>query len=119
MRSAASRLHDCSTAIQCSKLTPQAGSMPWICAYLAIDAAAKAYGNGGDAVMHGVRVVGSTSWVAYGHSVGKVHAFAYIKPGAAAPGTALGVVVMNGARKAVIVGEAVWDPQKLLTRTDG
>ena len=56
--------------------------------------------------MYGVRVVGSTNLVAYRHSVGKVLAFAYIKPEAAAPGTALEVVVMNEARKAVVLGEA-------------
>ena len=86
--------------------------MPWICAYLAIDA-------NGKAVMHNGRVVGSTSSVAYGHSVGKVLAFAYIKPEAAAPGTELEVMVMNEARKAVVLGEAAWNPQNLLPRTDG
>ena len=119
MRSAASRIHDCSTAIKCSELKPQSGTMPGIFAYFAIDADAKAYGHGGEAVMHGVRVVGSTSSVAYGHSVGKVLAFAYIKPEAAVAGTALEVVVMNEARKAVVLGEAAWDPQNLLPRTDG
>ena len=89
---------------------PEAGTMPWICAYLAIDTDGKADGHGGEAVMHDGRVVGSTSSVAYGHSVGKVLAFAYIKPEAAAPGTALEVVVMNGVRQAVVLGEAVWDP---------
>ena len=58
--------------------------------------------------MHDGRVVGSTSSVAYGHSVGKVLAFAYIKPEAAAPGTELEVVVMIEARKAVVLGEAAW-----------
>ena len=50
--------------------------MPWICAYLAIDADGKADGHGGEAVMHDGRVIGSTSSVAYGHSVSKVLAFA-------------------------------------------
>ena len=102
-----------------SQQAAEAGTMPWICAYLAIDADGKADGHGGEAVMHDGRVVGSTSSVAYGHSVGKVLAFAYIKPEAAAPGTALEVVVMNEARKAVVLGEAAWDPQNLLPRTDG
>ena len=69
--------------------------------------------------MHGVRVVGSTSSVAYRHSVGKILAFAYIKPEAAAPATALEVLFINKARKAVVLGEAAWDPQNLLPRTDG
>ena len=80
--------------------------MPWICAYLAIDNDGKADGHGGEAVMHDGRVVGSTSSVAYGHSVGKVLAFAYIKPEAAAPETALDVVVVSEASKAVVLGEA-------------
>ena len=119
MRSAASRVPDCSTALKCSELTPQAGTMTWICAYLAIDADGKADGHGGETVMHDGRVVGSTSSVAYEHSVGKVLGFTYIKPEAAAPGTALEVVVMNEARKAVVLGEAAWEPQNLLPRTDG
>ena len=53
--------------------------------------------------MHDGRVVGSTGSVAYVHSVGKVLAFAYFEPEAAAPGTALEVVVMNEARKAVVL----------------
>ena len=93
--------------------------MPWICAYLAIDADGKADGHGGEAVMHGVRIVGSTSSVAYRHSVGKVLTFAFIRPEVAAPGTALEVVVMNEARKAGVLGEATWDPQNVLPRTDG
>jgi len=80
--------------------------MLWICAYFAIDADAKAYGHGGEAVMHGVRVVGSTSSVACGHSGGKVLAFAHIKSEAGAPGTALEAVVVDEARKAVVLGEA-------------
>jgi dimethylglycine dehydrogenase len=48
-----------------------------------------------------------------------VLAFAYIKPAAAAPGTALEVVVMNEVRTATVLGEAAYDPQNLLPRTDG
>ena len=48
----------------------------------------------------------STSSVAYGHFIGKALAFAYIKPEAAAPGTALEAVIMNEARKAAVPCEA-------------
>ncbi len=102
-----------------SQQAAEAGTMPWIYAYLAIDADGKADGYGGEAVMHDGRVVGSTSSDAYGHSVGKVLAFVYIKPEAEASGTALEIVVMNKARKAVVLGEAAWDPQNLLPQTDG
>ena len=56
--------------------------------------------------MNGVRVVSSTSSVACRHFVGKILAFAYIKTEAAAPGTALEVVVVNEARKVIVLGEA-------------
>ncbi len=62
-------------------MTPQAGTMPWICAYLAIEVDC----HGGDDAMRDGRTGGSTSSVAYGHSVCKALAFAYIKPEAAAP----------------------------------
>ena len=96
--------------------------MPWVCAYLSIETGGDyldADGHGGEAVLMGGKVVGSTSSVAYGHSVGSLLAFAYIKPEAAAPGTALEVVVMNEVRGATVLGEATYDPQNLLPRTDG
>ena len=102
-----------------SQKAAEDGCMPWVCAYLSIEAAGKADGHGGEAVMHQGRVVGSTSSITYGHSVGSVLAFAYIKPEAAVPGTALEVVVMNGTRAATVLGEAAYDPQNLLPRTDG
>ena len=105
-----------------SQRASESGQMPWICAYLSIETGGddiKADGHGGEAVMHDGHVVGSTSSVAYGHSVGSVLAFAYIKPAAAAPGTALEVVVMNEVRAATVLGEAAYDPQNLLPRTDG
>jgi len=69
-----------------SQQAAEAGTMPWICAYLAIDADGKADGHGGEAVMHDGRVVGSTSSVAYGHSVGKVLAFSLYQAGGGGPG---------------------------------
>ena len=63
-------------------------------------------------------VVGSTASVAYGHTIGKILAFAYIKPHAAQPGTALEVVVAGRPRAAKVLGEAAYDPQSLLPRTD-
>ena len=57
--------------------------LPWICAYLEIEPDGAVDGHGGEAVLMDGAVVGSTSSVAYGHSVGKILAFAYIKPEAA------------------------------------
>jgi dimethylglycine dehydrogenase len=105
-----------------SQQAAEAGHLPWICAYLSIETGGDyldADGHGGEAVLMGGKVVGSTSSVAYGHSVGSLLAFAYIKPEAAAPGTPLEVVVMNEVRGATVLGEAAYDPQNLLPRTDG
>ena len=63
-------------------------------------------------------VVGSTASVAYGHTVGRILAFAYIKPAAAAPGTALEVVVAGEPRPARVLGEAAYDPENVKPRTD-
>ncbi len=95
-----------------------AGQSPWICAYLAIDPDGEADGHGGEAVLKDGEVVGSTASVAYGHSVGKILAFAYIRPEAAAPGTDLEVVILGQPRAARVLGEAAYDPQSLLPRRD-
>ncbi|MEM9129594.1 MAG: FAD-dependent oxidoreductase, partial [Pseudomonadota bacterium] len=58
----------------------EAGNSQWICAYLEIDPNGVHDGHGGEAVRLNGEVVGSTASVTYGHSVGKILAFAYIKP---------------------------------------
>ena len=40
-----------------------------------------------------VKFVGTTSSIAFGHSVGKLLAFAYIKQSVATPGTELNVMI--------------------------
>ena len=95
------------------------GDLPWICAYIAIEADGETDGHGGEAVLHDGKVVGSVSSITYGHSVGRILAFAYVKPHAAMTGTRLEVVVMNAPRPAVVLGEAAYDPENLLPRTDG
>ena len=92
--------------------------MPWVCAYIAIEADGETDGHGGEAVLHEGDVVGSVSSITYGHSVGKILAFAYVKPHAAMEGTALEIVVMNEPRPAMVLGEAAYDPQNLLPRAD-
>lgn len=67
--------------------------------------------------MDGV-VVGSISSIAYGHSVGKILAFAYVKPGASEPGTALEVVIMGKPRVAQVLAAPAYDPENRLPRTD-
>lgn len=92
--------------------------LPWICAYLEIEPDGIEDGHGGEAVMLNGKVVGSTASVAYGHTVGKILAFAYVKPHANVPGTEIEVIVAGRPRKGRILGEPIYDPQSTLPRTD-
>ena len=64
------------------------------------------------------RRVGFVTSGGYGHTVGKILAFAYLKPHAAQPGTALEVVVHGVPRPAFVLGEPAYDPRSLLPRMD-
>ena len=99
-------------------LAALARPLPWVCAYLEIEPQGDWDGNGGEAVRLDGAVVGSTASVAYGHTVGKVLAFAYIKPHAASAGTRLEVFINETWRPATVLGEAAYDPAGLLPRTD-
>ena len=92
--------------------------LPWVCAYLEIEPDGLADGHGGEAVLHNGRVVGSTASVAYGPKVGKILAFAYVKPEAAEPGTALEVIIHGSPRAARVLAEPAYDPNSLKPRED-
>ncbi|MGI9356006.1 MAG: FAD-dependent oxidoreductase [Rhizobiaceae bacterium] len=93
-------------------------TLPWICAYLQIEPDGENDGQGGEAVLHDGKVVGSTASVAYGHTASKVLAFAYIKPDAAVPGTTLKVVIAGEERDAIVLGRPVYDPDNIRPRAD-
>ncbi|MGI9433621.1 MAG: glycine cleavage T C-terminal barrel domain-containing protein, partial [Geminicoccaceae bacterium] len=90
----------------------------WRCVYLMIEPDGTSDGHGGEAVLRKGEVVGTTSSIAYGHSVGKILAFAYVKPRAAEPGAALEVVIMGKPRKAEVLALPAYDSENLLPRTD-
>ncbi|MEM9249582.1 MAG: FAD-dependent oxidoreductase [Pseudomonadota bacterium] len=90
----------------------------WLCVLLEVEPDGEVDGHGGEAVLLGGRVVGSTASVAYGHSVGKILAFAFLAPEAAAPGTALEVVIHGTPRAAKVIADPPYDPESLLPRTD-
>ncbi len=92
--------------------------LPWVCAYLEIDADDIADGHGGEAVAHEGVIVGTTSSVAYGHSVDKILAFAYVTPVAAVAGTQLSVMIMGEWRSARVLADAAYDPQSARPRAD-
>ena len=105
-------------ATEASAQAQQAGDMPWTCAYLVIEPEGDEDGHGGEAVLLNGEVVGSTSSVAFGPTVGKILAFAYIRPAAATPGQALEVVIQGKPRKAVVADRPLYDPDSLLPRAD-
>lgn len=68
--------------------------------------------------LHNGQVVGATTSVAFGHTVGKILAFAYVSPPAAKPGTSLEVMIAGQVRAARVLGEPAYDPQSVRPRTD-
>ena len=93
--------------------------LPWICTYLQVEPDGNSDGNGGEAVLFNGAVVGTTSSIAFGHTVGKILAFAYLKPHAAIPGNKLEVIILGDKRPAVVIDSAVYDPQSLRPRLKG
>ncbi len=55
------------------------------------------------------KVVGVTTSGAYGHTVNKSLAFAYVPPDATTEGTEFEVMIFSEMRKARIIAESVWD----------
>ena len=93
------------------------GDLPWVCAYLSIEPNGVEDGHGGEAVLLNGEVVGSTSSMAFGHHVGSILAFAYVKPFAAKAGTELEVVIAGEARKARVHDKPLYDAASQLPRT--
>ena len=91
-------------------------ALPWICAYLEIEPNGIEDGHGGEAVLLEGQVVGSTASVTFAHTVGKILAFAYVKPRAAVAGTPLQVVIAGTPRNARVLAEPAYDPQSQLPR---
>ena len=99
-------------------LASAGAELKWICAYIEIEPDGIEDGHGGEAVLLEGNVVGSTASVAYGHTCGKILAFAYVKPFAAIASTELQVIIAGKLRAAKVLGNAVYDPESKLPRTD-
>ena len=93
-------------------------NLRWICVYLEIEPDGIEDGHGGEAVIHNGQVVGSTASVAYGHTVGKILAFAYVRPEVATPETEVGVIIAGENREARVLGEPAYDPESHKPRVD-
>ena len=90
----------------------------WVLVYLEIDPDGVDDGHGGEAVCHEGAVVGSTTSVVYGHTVGQILAFAYLDPQVSAPGTPLEVIIAGKARAARVLGAPAYDPTNERPRSD-
>jgi len=104
--------------VEVTRASAESDNLPWICSYLEIDPDGIEDGHGGEAIRVDGKVVGATASVAYGYSVGKILAFAFVKPHINIPGTEVEVVIAGKPRTGRILGEAAYDPQSLLPRTD-
>ncbi len=89
--------------------------LPWICAYLEIEAEDADCLGSEPVYANGTRV-GVISSGGYGHAVQKSLAFAYLKPEVAAAGTHLEVTIMGARRTAKVLEQPVYDPDSLLPR---
>lgn len=69
------------------------------------------------ALMEGI-VVGTTSSVAYGRSVGSILAFACVKPEAAVAECEREVMIVSEAGKAKFPSAAAYNPENTLPRSD-
>ncbi|MDX1541503.1 MAG: FAD-dependent oxidoreductase, partial [Geminicoccaceae bacterium] len=96
----------------------EADRRPWTCAYLEVEAA-DADCQGGEAVFLNGSRVGSISSGAFGPSVQKSLAFAYLEPEHAAPGTELEVMVLAERHAARVLGEPAYDPASRRPRALG
>jgi len=90
----------------------------WRCVHLEVGDDGNADGSGGEAVLADGKPVGTASSVAYGHAVGKLLAFAYVKPAFTLPGTELTLLILGQPRPARVLGAPAFDPENRRPRTD-
>ncbi|MEO1193571.1 MAG: FAD-dependent oxidoreductase [Pseudomonadota bacterium] len=90
--------------------------LPWICAYLEVEAE-DADCQGSEAVFQNGTRVGAVSSGGYGHAVAKSLAFAYLQPDYAKAGTELEVMILGQRRPARVLDQPVYDPDSLLPRS--
>ncbi len=90
----------------------------WLCVYLSIEPDGIYDGHGGEAVIYKDKCIGSTTSMAFSHTVGKILAFAYIDPEFANPNLELEVLIAGNPRQATLLERPVYDPENIRPRTD-
>ncbi len=71
---------------------------------------------GNEPLYQGDRMVGRCTAGAYGHTVGKSLALAYVEPEVAEPGTALEVIILGQRFPATVIPESPYDPENASLR---
>jgi dimethylglycine dehydrogenase len=66
---------------------------------------------GNEPVMDGDRIIGVTTSGAYGFSVGKSLAFAYVEPAFSSAGSACHIRILGKNRRATVLADAAYDPR--------
>lgn len=66
---------------------------------------------GNEPVLDGNRIIGITTSGAYGFTVGKSLAFAYVEPAYAAPGSEFHIRILGTDRRATVLAEPAYDPK--------
>ena len=66
---------------------------------------------GNEPIYQGRKMVGRATSGAYGYTVGKSLAVAYVKPEVAQPGTELKIEILGKKYPAVVIPESPWDPE--------
>jgi dimethylglycine dehydrogenase len=96
-------------ATEKSQARAVAGELPWVCVYMEVDADG-ADPHSSETIYHNGARVGQVSSGGFGLYTGKSLAFGYVSRAAAAPGTALEVMVLGEKRPATVLAEPVYDP---------
>ena len=81
-----------------------------ICVYCEVDADDNDC-RGNEPIYAGDEQIGLTTSGAYGHSVGKSLAFAYVTPQYKEPGSQFEIQLMGERRAATVLAEPAWDPK--------
>ena len=92
------------------------GGLPWVCAYMEVDADG-VDAHSSETIFHNGERVGQVSSGGIGLYTGKSLCFGYVDPVAAKPGTKLEVMILGERRPAVVLAEPVYDPDNLRPRT--
>ena len=90
----------------------QKENLTWNIVYVEV-AATDTDVRGGEPVLDGDKVIGVTSSGAYGHTVKKSLAFAFVPPEYAIPGKIFEIEILGNRCKAKVLPEAAYDPQNI------